>query len=134
MGIIRLVPSLVDERGQIIDLLENENLNAVTIVTFNRGAIRGNHCHKLTFQWNYLMSGMIRLVTQKVGHPIVETIMRLGDFALTEPNERHAFMAIEDSALMVFTRGPRGGKEYESDTYRLEIPLVQNVGAGDWLA
>jgi hypothetical protein len=35
------------------------------------------------------------------------------------PNERHAWIAIEDSLVVVMTRGPRGGKEYESDTFRL---------------
>jgi quercetin dioxygenase-like cupin family protein len=47
-----------------------------------------------------------------------------GDLVATGPNERHALQGIEESTLMVFTRGPRGGKEYESDTFRLEVPLI----------
>jgi hypothetical protein len=36
--------------------------------------------------------------------------------------------------MLVLTRGPRGGDDYESDTFRLEVPLipakqVSSVGA-----
>ena len=32
--------------------------------------------------------------------------------------------ALKDTKLLVLTKGPRGGKEYESDTFRLENPLI----------
>ena len=123
---IKVVPSFTDGRGEIVDLLENESINAVTIVTFKRGAVRGNHYHKLTTQWNYLMSGSIKLVSQVPGEPVVETIMQSGDFVVTGPNVRHALIGLDESSLMVFTKGPRGGKEYETDTFRLEKPLASN--------
>ncbi len=116
--------SFRDNRGEIIDLLENENINAITVVTFKQGAVRGNHYHKHTIQWNYVMSGKIRLLSQTPGAPIEETIMVPGDFVATTENVRHALIGVEDSSVMVFTKGPRGGKEYESDTYRLEVPLA----------
>lgn len=124
MAKIILANAHEDDRGHIIDLLENETINAVTLVTFRSGAVRGNHYHKHTIQWNYLMSGSIRLLTQTGDDPVVETVMRPGDFLVTAANERHALVALEDSELMVFTKGPRGGKEYESDTYRLDVPLA----------
>ena len=37
--------------------------------------------------------------------------------------EAHALHALEDSVLLILTRGPRGGEDYESDTYRLDKPL-----------
>ena len=121
---LKVVPAFRDDRGEITDLLECENINAVTLVTFRRGAIRGNHYHKQTTQWNYLISGRIKLVSQEPGGPVVETVMQPGDFVVTGPNVRHALVGMEDSTLMVFTRGPRGGKEYESDTFRLDKPLA----------
>jgi quercetin dioxygenase-like cupin family protein len=121
---IKVETSFADHRGEIIDLLENENINAVTIVTFRSGAVRGNHLHKQTTQWNYVMEGRIKLVSQAPGQDVEETTMEPGDFAATGPNVAHALVGLEDSKVMVFTKGPRGGKEYESDTYRLDIPLV----------
>jgi len=125
MKIIKTAVSFSDARGVILDLVENEVINAVTIVTFKQGAVRGNHYHKNTTQYNYLLSGKIRLVCQVSGGKATEAIMEKGDFIVTLPNERHALVGLEDSELLVLTRGPRGGKEYESDTFRLETPLVR---------
>jgi quercetin dioxygenase-like cupin family protein len=40
------------------------------------------------------------------------------------PGDTHAWKALEDSDCLVFTRGPRSGEDYESDTYRLDEPLL----------
>jgi quercetin dioxygenase-like cupin family protein len=124
---IKVGVSFSDERGKIIDLIESDSINAITIVTFKKGAVRGNHYHKQTIQWNYLMSGKIRLVTQVPGEAVTETIMEPGDFTVTRENDRHALQALEDSEVMVFTKGPRGGKEYETDTFRLDQPLLPSA-------
>ena len=124
MDVIKAPPAFSDARGEIIDLIQNESINAVTVVTFRKGAVRGNHYHKHTTQWNYVMRGAIRMVTQMPGGPAREMVMRPGDLVANGPEERHALQGLEDSALMVFTRGPRGGKEYETDTFRLELPLI----------
>lgn len=126
MNKITVPLSFKDDRGEIIDLIENECINAITVITFKKGAVRGNHFHRKTTQWNYLIFGKIKLVSQKPNEDIVETIMECGDLTVTGPNERHALVGLEDSKVIVFTKGPRGGKEYESDTYRLEIPLIVN--------
>ena len=125
MKIINTAVSFSDARGEIIDLIENDVINAVTIVTFKQGAVRANHYHKATTQYNYLLTGKIKLVSQVPGEQVAEAIMGKGDFIVTLPNERHALVGLEDSELLVLTRGPRGGKEYESDTFHLETPLVQ---------
>ncbi len=114
-----------DERGGIIDLLENQNINAITFITFNKGAVRANHYHKKTTQWNYVTKGKIKLVTQFEEEPAREIILETGDLAVTVPMEKHALLGLEESEMLVFTEGPRGGKEYESDTFRLEIPLIK---------
>ena len=107
-----------------MDLMEHQNINAVTVVSFTKGALRGNHFHKKTTQWNYVTRGKIRLVTQVDEGPIEEKILRPGDLVVTFPMEKHALVGIEDSEIIVFTDGPRGGREYESDTFRLDNPLL----------
>jgi len=126
MNKIEISVAFEDARGKIIDLIENENINAVTVITFRKGAARGNHYHKKTTQWNYLLSGKIKLVTQIPGKNVAETFMAPGDITMTVPNERHALFASEDAELMVFTKGPRGGKEYENDTFRLDKLLIES--------
>ncbi|MDB5807757.1 MAG: Cupin 2 conserved barrel domain protein [Betaproteobacteria bacterium] len=124
---ITLVPAFKDDRGEITDLLENETINAITRITFRKGAVRANHYHKETTQWNYVISGSIKLVSQTPGEAAVETVMKPGDLVATGPNVRHALVGLEEADLLVFTKGPRGGKEYESDTFRLEVPLVTGI-------
>jgi quercetin dioxygenase-like cupin family protein len=121
---IDLRPAFRDDRGDIVDLLSHEAIDAVTLVTFRKGAVRGNHHHRETHQWNYLVSGRLMVRSRRPGEEAEEAVMAPGDFCLASPGESHALRALEDSTLMVFTRGPRGGKEYETDTFRDGDPLI----------
>ncbi len=121
---IKLDVAFSDERGEIIDMLSNAQINAVTFITFRKNAVRGNHYHRATTQWNYVLSGRIRLRTRQGEGAGADVVMEKGELFVTVPGERHALEALEDSSLMVFTQGPRGGKEYESDTFRCETPLI----------
>ena len=120
---LKLRVSFQDARGCIIDLIEKEKINAVTLITFKKGAIRGNHYHKKTIQWNYIVSGKIKFLSQMGSEKIKKIIAKKGDFIVALPKERHALIGMEDAELIVFTKGPRGGKEYENDTFRLKEPL-----------
>ena len=57
--------SYQDGRGLIIDLLEKRTINAITFITQKKGKERGNHFHKKTIQWNYLVKGKIEIVAKK---------------------------------------------------------------------
>ena len=116
--------AFTDDRGNISDLLENENINAITRITIIKGAVRGNHYHKNTWQWNYVVSGRMKLIVRMPDQEPTEIILGPGELAVTDPYEHHALVAIEDCDILVFTKGPRGGKEYEADTFRLETPLA----------
>ena len=124
---VRITPAYEDERGQITDILANEDVQFVTLITQAKGTSRGNHYHKQTLQWNYLLKGRVQLLTQQPDGPVVSTVLEVGDLALTEQGERHAIEALEDSTFLVFTRGVRGGDDYEKDTYRLSEPLREQL-------
>jgi quercetin dioxygenase-like cupin family protein len=113
-----------DNRGEITDLLQKENINAVTHITIKKGAVRGNHYHKKTIQWNYVLSGKLKLVTQFKGKKKKSIIMNKGDLIASEPMESHALVGVTNCEFLVFTKGPRGGKEYENDTFRLQKKLA----------
>ena len=114
-----------DNRGFIIDLLEKKNINAITFINQKKGKIRGNHFHKKTIQWNYLIKGKLELLTRKNKQKIIRTLMKEGDLVETSKNESHAIKALKNSEFLVFTQGPRGGKEYENDTFRLKNPIIK---------
>ena len=111
-----------DHRGVIIDLIQKENINAITFITINKNKVRGNHYHKKTYQWNYIISGKMKLITRKK-KKIKYAILKKGDLFLTVPNEHHALVGVTKCEVLVFTKVPRGGKEYENDTFRIKEDL-----------
>jgi len=122
----KLSISFKDKRGNIIDLLEKENINAITFITFNKGAIRGNHFHKKTVQWGFVTSGKLLIRSKKPRGKVTQMIIKKGDLFVDEKMESHAIKALQTSEVLFFTRGPRGGKEYESDTFHLKDLLIDS--------
>ena len=115
-----------DHRGVIVDLLQREKINAVTFLTINKTKVRGNHYHKKTYQWNYIISGQMILVS-RIQKKIKFKVLKKGDFYLTKPYEHHALIGKTKCEVLVFTKGPRGGKEYETDTFRLKDDLSKLI-------
>lgn len=109
-----------DARGVIQDLLAH--VDAVTEITTVKGAVRGNHIHARTIQWTYVVSG--RMLFAKEEEEVLTAEFGPGALILEAPGIPHAWRAVEDTTVLVFTRGPRSGAAYESDTQRLEIPLL----------
>lgn len=110
-----------DERGIIQDILGP--VDAITKIYTIRNAIRGNHVHKNTTQWTYVISGRLRIVTLEANGRN-EREYAPGDLAVELPSIPHAWKALADTTVLVFTKGPRSGEAYESDTQRLEVPLL----------
>jgi hypothetical protein len=125
--IIKINPNHHDERGIISDVLVHEEIEHVTIITSHKGVERGNHFHKETIQWAYLYSGRLEAITQENEEDVVVSILEPGDLIKTDKLEKHALYALEDSVFFVFTKGPRGGQNYEEDTYRLTEPLRNSI-------
>ena len=110
-----------DHRGVIQDLLGP--VDSVTQIYTRQGAVRGNHFHAATTQWAYVVSGKLQVVTIEDDGPH-EKILGPGEISHEPPGVHHAWRALEDTVCLVFTRGPRSGEAYESDTTRLERPIL----------
>ena len=57
----KVQPVFEDDRGKIFDLLDDEVIMHVGIIRSEPGAIRGNHFHKITKQFNYIIKGKAKL-------------------------------------------------------------------------
>ena len=121
-----------DKRGQIIDVFQNIKFEHSTIVTFNKNSIRANHFHKKSIQYSLILSGRFLAKEVKIAknHKFQKNKIktyRIGPNSLFthKPYEAHAFKCISSKGVMiVFTKGIRGGKDYEKDTYRLEQKII----------
>jgi dTDP-4-dehydrorhamnose 3,5-epimerase-like enzyme len=121
----RIAPAFTDARGAITDLLTKTVIDAVTLIESNAGTVRGNHYHKDTEQWLYLLSGMLEIAWQEHATEVKSgSYMYPGEMMHSPPGEAHAVKALKDSVFVVMTRGPRNGADYESDTFRLNTPLL----------
>jgi quercetin dioxygenase-like cupin family protein len=107
-----------DDRGVIQDLL-TEQIDSVTEIFTKKGAVRGNHTHNETVQWTYVISGKLWVVRRMSGGLPVASRCDAGILICEEPGVAHAWRALEDTYVLVFTRGPRSGANYEDDVQRL---------------
>jgi quercetin dioxygenase-like cupin family protein len=119
-----------DARGTIRDIFVRNPKDTCTIITSKKGAVRGNHVHKLSTQYTYVVSGQLTMLSQKPGETNVERhILKPGDLMIHDPNEAHAMTADEDTTFLAFADGLRGGEDYEKDTFRLDVPLQDLLAA-----
>lgn len=112
-----------DDRGTITDLFYSQNINHGCVITNTPGAVRGNHYHKLTTQYTLVLSGSLSYYSQPVDSTAAAEMFLAypGDMLISEPNEIHAMKAGKDGCTFVaYAAGPRGGADYESDTYRVD--------------
>ncbi len=106
-----------DERGVIEDLLVTP-LDGVTRIFTKAGAVRGNHAHARTRQFTYVLSGRL-LTAIQLDDGMHAAERERGDLIEEPPGFYHAWRAITDCEVLVFTSGPRTGTGYEDDVVRL---------------
>ena len=112
-----------DNRGTIADVFYNHALNHVAIITSEPNVIRGNHYHKETTQHMLMTKGSLEYWYKDFGsdEPAKMYVAKVGDLVSTKPFEIHGLrICSEGNEFIVFSEGLRGGKDYESDTYRVE--------------
>ena len=114
-----------DDRGNISDILYNEPIEHVSIINTVGGqsVVRGNHYHKETRQWMYITRGGLYYWYKKLDDDKAQCVW-VGRYCLLEtpPMEVHALHILESTQFIVMTAGKRGGKDYESDTFR--VPMI----------
>ena len=110
----------IDKRGFIVDILYNTKINHVALIKSNKKSIRGNHFHKKTIQYTYVLDGRLYYFKKK-GRSYQKKNLKKGDLIKTMPLEIHAFKFLaKRNTLLIFSYGLRGGKDYEKDTFRVK--------------
>ncbi len=115
--------SHADDRGMINDIFYNTAINHVAIIDSKPGVLRGNHYHKETVQHMLMTKGSLEYWYKPVdsNEPARMMLAKEGDLITTPPNEIHALViTAEGNQFIVFSEGKRGGKDYESDTFRTD--------------
>lgn len=119
-----------DSRGYILDIFVKDPKDHCTIVTFNKNAIRGNHFHKKSTQYSFILEGKLLMLTSKVNNmgkfknKIKKKIVKKNDLIIHKPFEFHVFKALKKSKMLAFADGIRGGKNYQKDTFKIDTKLI----------
>lgn len=105
-----------DERGIIKDLIVGKNW-ALTYITFNPGAVRGNHFHRHTLQIDFVWGKLICKTNSR------HFVKRFGFIKHPSPIP-HAYKALKKSIMLTFVIGERVGDNYSRDTFKLDNTLL----------
>ena len=107
-----------DKRGYILDILYDEKFNHATIIHSNKNSIRGNHFHKKTTQITFILSGEVDYFYKLHKSKMKKFTLIKNSLLITKPYEIHAYKFKKNTKMLILSKGLRGGKDYEKDTYR----------------
>jgi dTDP-4-dehydrorhamnose 3,5-epimerase-like enzyme len=121
-----------DDRGTITDIFVHDPKDHGTIIFTKKGAVRGNHFHKISQQHDFIVSGSLEAYGQKMGEKeVTKIVLKPYDLVTWELGEAHEFVALEDCVFLTLVDGVRGGEDYEKDTHRLDRPLHELFQEGN---
>lgn len=119
-----------DNRGTISDIFYKHPIDHVAIIRSKKGALRGDHYHKQTTQHILVTKGSLRyywrMLDQEINQVQDVTVFE-GEMVTTPPFEVHALEILEKNEFIAFSEGKRGGKQYESDTFRVSPSLIPKL-------
>ena len=116
----KLKPVFRDKRGDIFDIVE-DNVGHVGMVTFKRGVTRGNHYHKHSTQYSYVLDGKIKLIVSDIQKKWEkEYILGPGVLTCIPPKIIHTYKAITPARMVDITSVSRTKDGYEKDTHRVK--------------
>ena len=120
--VTKIKPEFTDERGYISRIVDQEKIKirSVLEITGRPGSVRGNHYHKKSTQYSYVLGGKIELTIKKINEKkIRKIILKEGDLTTIPRNMIHTYRALENSSMLDLTTYARGIKGYETDTVRV---------------
>jgi len=128
MKIIHKKINFKDRRGTITDIFTNDCKDHATVIFSKKGAIRGDHYHKKSIQYTFVVSGRLQVLSQRLGQKkIYRHWLGPNDLMVHKANEIHTLIALKDTIFLAFADGVRGGKNYEKDTYRVAVSLSRLI-------
>ena len=117
--------SFKDKRGFILDISYKEGFNHSALIYSKKNSIRANHYHKKTTQITFILNGSCFYFSKNLKQKKTKKIkLKKYDYLITKPNEVHAYKFLEKTEMLVMSKGLRGGKDYEKDTFRVQKKLT----------
>lgn len=124
----KISPVFSDETKSITDLL-NKPVNHVGLITNEKDSIGGNHYHKLSTQYSYILYGKYEVLLAPWDQPfnVKKIILNSGEMIIIPPKVIHRFKTMEKAVMIDIVTESREGTGYEDDVYRIKIEMGQNL-------
>lgn len=124
---IKIKVAFKDHRGTISDIFYNKDIQHVAIIKSPRNKIRGNHYHKKTTQYMLVIKGKMEYWYRDLNKKSKpkKILINEGEMVETPPYEIHGLKTLTKNEFIVFSIGKRGGKDYETDTFRMDDILIK---------
>ncbi|MFH1439369.1 MAG: cupin domain-containing protein [Candidatus Woesearchaeota archaeon] len=107
MKIIKPVNKLSDERGYLIEIMQNGLWKQINHSFTKKGNKRGNHYHKYCHEFFYIIDGELKITIRNINTKEQRiAIMKRGDCFIIEPYEIHIVEALTDLELVVLLSSP----------------------------
>ncbi len=106
-GISTAVFRRTDERGTLVEVLNTGQWGAVLYGEMRRGAVMGNHFHRRTEVYVFLVRGQARVTAVNVDTGArSESMLATGEGVHLPVNESHALRFLEDSMFIMLKSLP----------------------------
>jgi dTDP-4-dehydrorhamnose 3,5-epimerase-like enzyme len=122
--ITKIDPALQDDRGYILNVIDDSRISHVAVFTSKKGTVRGNHYHPEQLQWVYLVSGRYISHSKDVrveDAPIQKHVILPGMLVFAPVMVAHAQEFEEDSVLLNITDGTREAEEFHKHTIKYAL-------------
>ncbi len=100
---IPLGSKFVDDRGEIQNIINREDIRAIALISSKKGTERSNHWHKTDWHYLYVISGKMQYLERDVDDNETEPtvlIVKTGEMIFTAPNKVHCTRFLEDTVLL----------------------------------
>ncbi|MEK6914060.1 MAG: class I SAM-dependent methyltransferase [Nanoarchaeota archaeon] len=120
----KIEPVYSDPTKSITDII-NEPVKHVGLITNEINSIGGNHYHKLSKQYSYILLGKYEVLLAPWNQPfnVKKIILNAGEIIIIPPKIIHRFKALEKCVMIDIVSESREGNKYEDDTYRIKIEV-----------
>ena len=90
------------------------------IINSKKGVLRGDHYHKKSIQYSYILSGKfeVLIADSKTPDKVEKIILNAGELIKINPFVVHTFKALENSDMIDMISQSREGGNYEEDVVK----------------
>jgi len=116
-------PAHEDDRGMIMDILDDIDAQHIGLITSKAGCVRGNHYHEKAEQFNFILSGKANFYWKDTRDPeakVHKLELNKWDFVSIPTHIIHTVEAVEDLEFLDINTVSRSDEGYEKDVYRVD--------------